>query len=569
MYLKTIAFAVAAAPILPTTAAAQVAGSDAAQQAELTEQDRAIARLIEVWGFVKYHHHGAREGRIAMDVEFVALYPAIRKARSLREADAVLTQWLERIGPGAPCDPCSEPVDPSDIAIETNTPRWLETLPVALSEPLGAIYANRSGAGANFQVEKRPGVGNPLFANEADYSNTGRLDEESLHMLALARQWNTLRYWFPYRDVMDRDPHAVLDEAVAQFLAAGTPEDRRRARLRLAAQSDDGHVGIREYEADGSPPGDCIVPYSWRIVEDRLVIDGRAMPDEALLQRGDIVVSIDGERVEDLAARYAPFIAASNEAWLGRVTAARLARGECGEHELGVERAGAERIVSVEWLQPAEAKISLYPGHDRDGDVIQQLPGDVTYVRFPLLTKDQLPQLLEAANGSRGLVLDMRGYLRDFHIFELGKLLVDEPTQFVVFTSADLSTPGRFRWGGSPTIMPDPEGARITVPVVAIVDEATISSPEYHAMAWRAAGVPIIGSSTAGADGNVSTMPLPDGAEMSFSGIGVYYPDRSPTQRVGIVPDIEVAPTIEGIAAGRDEQLDRAITEVLRLAEAG
>ncbi|WP_206367765.1 hypothetical protein [Sphingobacterium chungjuense] len=44
-----------------------------------------------------------------------------------------------------------------------------------------------------------------------------------------------------------------------------------------------------------------------------------------------------------------------------------------------------------------------------------------------------------------------------------------------------------------------------------------------------------------------------------ISGIGVYYPDGTETQRVGVAPDIEVKPTIDGIKAGRDELLEKAI----------
>jgi C-terminal processing protease CtpA/Prc len=44
-----------------------------------------------------------------------------------------------------------------------------------------------------------------------------------------------------------------------------------------------------------------------------------------------------------------------------------------------------------------------------------------------------------------------------------------------------------------------------------------------------------------------------------LSGLGVFYPDRRPTQRVGIMPDVVVTPTIEGIATGRDEVLERAV----------
>lgn len=44
-----------------------------------------------------------------------------------------------------------------------------------------------------------------------------------------------------------------------------------------------------------------------------------------------------------------------------------------------------------------------------------------------------------------------------------------------------------------------------------------------------------------------------------ISGIGVYYPDGRETQRIGIVPDIEVKPTIKGVKAGKDEVLEYAV----------
>ncbi|MEO5906483.1 MAG: hypothetical protein ABIQ11_07145 [Saprospiraceae bacterium] len=82
-------------------------------------------------------------------------------------------------------------------------------------------------------------------------------------------------------------------------------------------------------------------------------------------------------------------------------------------------------------------------------------------------------------------------------------------------------------------------------------------------MAYRVAtNATVIGSTTAAADGNVSEIYLPGGIRTMISGIGVYYPDGKETQRIGIVPDIEVKPTIAGIRDGRDEVLEKAIEVV-------
>jgi C-terminal processing protease CtpA/Prc len=83
-------------------------------------------------------------------------------------------------------------------------------------------------------------------------------------------------------------------------------------------------------------------------------------------------------------------------------------------------------------------------------------------------------------------------------------------------------------------------------------------------MAFRVVpGAVVIGSTTACADGNVSQIPLPGGHRSMIIGIDVFYPDKTPTQRVGIIHDIEIGPTIAGDRAGRDEVLEEALRQIL------
>lgn len=96
--------------------------------------------------------------------------------------------------------------------------------------------------------------------------------------------------------------------------------------------------------------------------------------------------------------------------------------------------------------------------------------------------------------------------------------------------------------------------------MVILINEITQSSAEFHTMAYRVnPNATVIGSTTAGADGNVSRFYLPGGISTMISGIGVYYPDGKETQRIGIIPDIEVKPTLQGIKKGKDELIDKAI----------
>ena len=160
------------------------------------------------------------------------------------------------------------------------------------------------------------------------------------------------------------------------------------------------------------------------------------------------------------------------------------------------------------------------------------------------------------------MVIDIRNYPSEFVVFILGSRLVQQPTPFARFTVGDINNPGSFTWT-EPLVL-EPADPGYGGKVVILVDEVSISQAEYTAMAFRAGPqAVVIGSTTAGADGNVSPIPLPGGLQTLISGIGVFYPDKTPTQRVGIVPDVFVAPTIDGIREGRDEVLEAALRHIL------
>ncbi|WP_233266109.1 S41 family peptidase [Myroides fluvii] len=142
--------------------------------------------------------------------------------------------------------------------------------------------------------------------------------------------------------------------------------------------------------------------------------------------------------------------------------------------------------------------------------------------------------------------------------FALGSYFVNQPTPFVKFTAVNYNNPGEFSFMDPIIIEPDTKPYQGKV--IVLVDERTQSSAEYTTMAFRAGrNVTVIGSQTAGADGDASQVVLPGGLWTIISGLGVYYPDGEPTQRIGIIPDIEVKRTRKGVREQRDELLEKAI----------
>lgn len=139
--------------------------------------------------------------------------------------------------------------------------------------------------------------------------------------------------------------------------------------------------------------------------------------------------------------------------------------------------------------------------------------------------------------------------------------MLKEPTPFVKFTQGSIANPGTFEWTDP---LKTPAGATpYSGKVAVLVNEYTQSAAEFAAMAFRAAPrTAVIGSTTAGADGNVSRITLPGDLHTMISGLGIFYPDGRPTQRVGIVPDVYLKPSPADLRAGRDVVLERAMESV-------
>jgi C-terminal processing protease CtpA/Prc len=184
---------------------------------------------------------------------------------------------------------------------------------------------------------------------------------------------------------------------------------------------------------------------------------------------------------------------------------------------------------------------------------------DIAYIYPGSIKSEYLPKIMEETFKGKGLIIDLRCYPSDFIVFSLSDYLLPESTPFVKFSEGSITSPGLFTMTNNLEVGWKNKN-HFKGKVVVIVNEITQSQAEYTTMAFRVApGATVIGSTTAGADGNVSQFSLPGGISTMISGIGVYYPDGRETQRVGIIPDVEVKPTIKGITEGKDELLEKAI----------
>ncbi len=522
-------------------------------------QVRNLTMLGRVWGFLKYHHPAVTAGKRQWDYELFRVLPAIVHARSAAEANGAMLKWIDGLGPVEACTTCAS-LDENALQ-ERPRLAWIAdrtSLGAALSKRLTEIHRARP-TDKQFFVSMAANVGNPEFDVELSYADA-KVPDAGFQLLAVYRFWNIVEYWYPYRDVMDEDWPQVLAEAIPEVALARTELDVKRGLLKLIVRVHDTHANLWS-SLDARPPGgDCRVPLDLRFVGGRAVIAKTLpeLPADVDLAAGDVVVDVDGAPVTQLVERWSPYYAGSNDAARKRAIAGSLTTGACAALTLGIERDGKPRQVTTARTK-FDPKSRLW--HDRPGETFQRIGDDIAYLKLSTVKAADVPGYIAAAADTKGLIVDIRNYPAEFVVFALGTLLVDREVPFAVFTVPDLANPGAFRWSNGTTL--PPATPHYGGKVVVLVDDASVSQAEYTAMALRASPRAIvIGGTTSGADGNVSSIALPFGLRTAISGIGVFYPDRRPTQRVGIVPDIVVSSSIAGLREGRDEVLERAIAEI-------
>lgn len=522
-----------------------------------------LATLGKVWGFLKYHHPQITSGARHWDYDLFRVLPSILAAPDRASANAALLQWIDGLGPIAPCKPCAKLIDKDlDFGPDLDWIADQKLLGADLSQRLRSIHENRT-PGSQFYLALNPDSGNPLFKNEPNYEDV-KLPDAGFQLLALYRFWNIFEYWSPYRDILGDDWNRVLIDFIPRVAAASTTEDYERELMAMISHAHDGHANLWSALNARPPVGPCQLPVNVRFVENLPIISeltSTTADKASALQIGDVITELDGVPVSRLIRQWTPYYATSNDAARMRDITRYMTRGPCGDSNLRVHRENADLKLTVPRV-PANPSDLSSTRHDLPGPTFRLLSKDVAYLKLSSVKAADSPRYLQDAAGTRGLIIDIRNYPSEFVVFALGTHLVENKTQFALFTGADLSNPGAFYWKDTESLTP--EAPRYSGKVVILADETSMSSAEYTSMAFRAArGAIVVGSTTSGADGDTSRFPLPGGIRTMISGIGVFYPDKRPTQRIGIVPDVEAKPTVAGIRAGRDEVLEEALRQIL------
>jgi C-terminal processing protease CtpA/Prc len=277
-----------------------------------------------------------------------------------------------------------------------------------------------------------------------------------------------------------------------------------------------------------------------------------AVPEIAV---GDRLVAVDGVDALALADRFAARVSGSPQ-WKRWGAPQRMLRARPGTRVTLTVAGPDGRLREVVTTRVRRPEM---PAPSRPAPVARLEPG-VWYVdldRAPMVRiRKHLDDLVTAA----GVVFDLRGYPANNH--EILQHLMTAPERGGDWMQVPRIWRPEFAQVGWRPLSWNltPAAPRITGRVVFLTDGRAISYAESVMGYVReyALGT-IVGGPTAGSNGNVKTLVLPGGSQVSWTGMRVVTHDGEVQHAVGVQPDVRCAPTLAGIRAGRDEVLERGV----------
>ncbi|WP_373068523.1 S41 family peptidase [Gemmatimonas sp.] len=391
-------------------------------------------------------------------------------------------------------------------------------------------------------------------------------------LLAAAQLWSAIRVRHVHRDLYDEDMDALLVRTIPKLEAARVASEYAAALTPMVSALDDAPANLRGQSAD-TVRGTASVPFRLRWIEDRAIITDvvRDSVTKALgIETGMEVTAADGFPMPAWIIDHRTAVSAPNTWSRLRALMPQVALGPGGGALFRLRD-----LTNREWqlnIPRSAAYVAPLVLAERPGmSAVRTLPGDIVYLDVERLPHDSIAVILARSRGARAWMLDLRGTLgtgRAEAIIAAVRSVPEAVTAREVrrYESEPCVTPtlrearhlcAQTREARSRVSRGDTAG-HYAGRLVALIDERTEGDMERLAIALDAvARITFIGSSSAGAPGEVMDIALPGLLYVALPIVELRQSDDGQLQRVGITPSVEVRLTVRGVRSGFDDVIER------------
>ena len=523
----------------------------------------------KVWGFVKYFHSQVSICEVNWDSVLVSNLPRIKNAVTNNDFNDALDTLLQDAGPMAiAAYPYPNTVPPelrrnldfgwfNDTVLRPDIKAKLDTIKDNFW-PHPICWVTNNNNTTSYTGWLVFPYDNPMIDN----NTSTNYPDEYTRLLLIFKYWNIIRYFNPYNYVLDVPWDSTLYNILPSIVADTNYVDFFKSFRKITSKLDDAHV--EGYTSSTALPLSFLIYYSPRLVleyaENDYVVCKSDISD---ISRGDIIISVDGRTIAQCEDSLRPYISAGNPSVFRRFMSSYLLRGESNSaiQIIYQDSLGINNTINTfrDYFMYQDTWMTSYYPNDTLGQVKwRKWNCDVGYVNMGKLVGSDVDAMYSDLQNTTALIFDLRNYPNTTGWAICNRIYADY-TCYAKLPLPELYYPGTFYWQES-YLGSYNNSSWYQGKVIVLCNEKTQSQAEYTCMMLQAMpDAVVVGSQTAGTDGNITYFNVSQDIQTGFTSLGVYYPNGDSTQRIGIVPDSVVYRTQAGIRQGRDEVLEKAL----------
>ena len=377
-----------------------------------------------------------------------------------------------------------------------------------------------------------------------------RANDRATRIADVVIAWNVFQHFYPYFDIAKTPWDYILPAGLKEAARVKDATEFHRTLLKMVAELKDGHG--RVMFSGMKPQGHAPVMAAW--IENKYIVTSSTVDQ---LKPGDEIVAIDGKPAGTVLEDMEKLISGATPQWKRARSSVEALQGPRGE-KLALTVRPYPGTATKEVPVPCDATGS-FAMDARPKKAIAELEKGIWYVDLTRAVDKEFDDALPDLASAKGIVFDMRGYPRVSAAWF--SHVTRTPLASAQWHVPVVDRPGEmtFERGGEWNLEPKEPylGAKkvfLTNGGAISYAESTMGIVENYKLGE------ILGETTAGTNGNVNPFELPGGYNITWTGMKVLKQDGSQHHGVGIRPTIPVSRTQAGVAAGRDEVLERGVS---------
>ncbi|MCD1116611.1 S41 family peptidase [Chryseobacterium turcicum] len=543
--------------------------------------------FIKTWNFIKYYHPDVASGKINADSLFLV---NVKNVSSQDDFNSVTNKLISNLNKKLTT---SVPVETSkDILTKNQNFDWFQKnkkISAENKDVLNSIYIHRYNF-ENLPKEK-------LVSDEKEYSfpKTENLPLE-YRLLILAKIQGVVDYLFPHKYLMDKDFDVFFKNKIDETVKTNSRKDFEIILAKLVAKMEDSHsLSFYRHLNDKKEifNASYFAPFDYQIVDNYILITKLIFPEicaKAQINVGDRILSMGEKSISQIIKEKSELISASNTEKL-RFTLSNYPNNLIWNDNLQTKtlkiqsaKDGKTDTKMVEFIDLNDKamyavlekylieKIQKKENH-------QLIHPDVAYFKtnktlgFINNVDDdkidaKMDSILNSASQKKAIVFDMREYpdWGGFVYHYIYKYFSPAENYFGKYYKPNLKNIGTFVYKDYdyfPSI-PDKTMHSYKGKVFILVNPETRSASEWYSMSLQKIFPQslTIGQQTSGGDGDMVKVKLPGNYVLEFTGNGIFYPDNSQTQQIGIRMNKKIKYSDKAILEERDLEFERILNEI-------